>query len=153
MEANVDPYNLDLHNLVGYLEKHELVDILLQKAQSRTSNDSKVSQYWKKNKEMIQQIRSWMSPKETKYTMLNLFQISWWWLLVEKQRRKAPRARTNKTPIMSAQQCMYTIAGTMQTKMVATGNFCACCLPKWNLPESFKNESSAETCRTETSNC
>jgi hypothetical protein len=41
MEANVDPYDLDLHDLLDYLERLELVDSLTKKAQQSSQSAQK----------------------------------------------------------------------------------------------------------------
>ncbi len=44
MEANVDPYDLDLHDLLDYLERLELVDSLLQKS-NQTNQQERQQQH------------------------------------------------------------------------------------------------------------
>jgi hypothetical protein len=41
MEANVDPYDLDLHDLLDYLERLELADSLTKKVQQSSLNAQK----------------------------------------------------------------------------------------------------------------
>jgi hypothetical protein len=41
MEANVGPYDLDLHNLLDYLERLELIDSLTKKAQQSSQSAQK----------------------------------------------------------------------------------------------------------------
>jgi hypothetical protein len=41
MEANVNPYDLDLHDLLDYLERLELVDSLTKKAQQSSQSAQK----------------------------------------------------------------------------------------------------------------
>ena len=39
-KANVDPYDLDLHDLLDYLERLELVDSLLQKSKQENQQEN-----------------------------------------------------------------------------------------------------------------